>query len=582
MATGQLAFSGKTAATIFDEILNRDPVPPTQLNPNLPSELDSIIHKALEKDRDLRYQNASEIRADLQLLKRNLETGTFAASATAIPPAAPDRLHKLRTPWVTIPVALVLLLAIALGGFFWLKHTKKPAPTLNSATIAVLPFADTSAAKDQEYFSDGLTEELINDLSMVPGMKVAARTSAFQFKGKNEDLRQVGQKLSVDNILEGSVRRDGKHVRITAQLVKADDGFPLWSETYDREIDDIFSVQDEIARAVTMASRIKLLDVPTSTGPRSTNPDAYQAYLQGNFFSDRATHQDLDKALAYTDQAIKLDPKFAPAWALRSYVLNILGSAGMMDTSEAFTRSRKDAEQAIALDPTLARGQVALATSILYYSWQWQDAEAALKRAAAVEPNSAEVLSTQGQLTQILGHLDESVELYRRAAALDPLRATSQLRYGYSLFTAGRYEEAQAILQKALELNPQAANVHFGLAQILLAQGLPQQALTEIEKEPLDWGKLTGEALIYHDLHRPHDSDAALNKLIETHHADAACQVAEVYAYRGESDKAFDWLTRAFLQRDPGLPGLKTDPLFKNLRADSRYTALLTQLNLPV
>jgi TolB-like protein len=203
----------------------------------------------------------------------------------------------------------------------------------------VLPFADMSPNKDQEYFSDGLAEELINDLTKIPGVKVAARTSAFQFKGKNEDLRSVGHKLNVANILEGSVCREGNRVRITAELSKADDGFQLWSETYDRQIYDIFDVQDEIARAVTAVLQVKLLGAngtPVSITSRSTNLEAYQAYLQGNYFSDRASREDLEKALAFADQAINLDPKYAPAWALRSYVLNTLGAAALMDDAEAF------------------------------------------------------------------------------------------------------------------------------------------------------------------------------------------------------------------------------------------------------
>jgi eukaryotic-like serine/threonine-protein kinase len=582
MATGQLPFRGKTAATVFDEILNRDPVPARRLKPHLPPDLDDIIHKALEKDRELRYQHASEMRTDLQRLKRNLETGPVTAGSGRAISSPPTAFERFRSYKIAILALLLMLPTAAIVEFFGVWHKKKLTSAPKTASIAVLPFTDTSATKDQEYFSDGLSEELINDLSMVPGLKVAARTSAFQFKGKSEDLRVVGQKLNVDNILEGSVRRDGNHVRITAELVKANDGFPLWSETYDREIDDIFSVQDEIARAVTLASRINLLDVRASTGPRSTNPDAYEAYLKGKYFSDRATRQDLEKALAYTDQAIKLDAKYAPAWALRAYVLNTLGAAGMMDFAEAFDRSRKDAEQAIALDPSLSRGQVALANSLLYYSWSWQEAEAALKRASAVEPNSVDVLNSQAFLSQTLGRMDEAVDLYNRAAALDPLRATSQLALGVALYSDSRYQEAQDALHKALELNPKADNVHGSLAQVYLLQELPLNALQEAEQEPLDWARLTSKALAYHALHRAQESDTALNELIADHQKDAAYQIAEVYAYRGKPDKAFEWLDRAYQQRDPGIPGLKTDPLLQSLRQDPRYTALLTRLGLPI
>jgi tetratricopeptide (TPR) repeat protein len=242
----------------------------------------------------------------------------------------------------------------------------------------------------------------------------------------------------------------------------------------------------------------------------------------------------------------------------------------------------KDAEQATALEPNLARGQVALATFLMYHSWKWQDAETALKRVAAVEPNSADLLSSQALLAQTLGPMDEAVDLYNRAATLDPLRATSQLSLGYALYCDARYPEAQVALRKALELNPNAANVHGVLAGIYLVQNLPEDALKETEQEPLNWAKLTSEALVYHALHRPQESDIALNNLIAADQKEAAYQIAEVYAYRGEADKAFEWLDRAYQQRDPGIPGLKTDPLLRSLREDPRYDAGLAQLRLPI
>ena len=354
MATGALPFKGNTAAVIFDEILNRQPTPATQMNPRLPADLDNVIHKALEKERNQRYQVASEMRAELQRLKQNLESGSASASSPDVVASVSVASTKLDLRKLVLYIAFLIVLMAAIGGYLWLKQKRKPTLTSDNATIAVLPFADMSPNKDQEYFSDGLAEELINDLTKIPGLKVAARTSAFQFKGKNEDLRTVGRKLNVANVLEGSVRKEGNHVRITAELSKVDDGFQLWSETYDRQINDIFDVQDEIARAVTAALRIKLLGAngaAISSGSRSTNPEAYQAYLQGNYFSDRATKDDLEKALAYANQAIQLDSSYAPAWALRSYVLDTLGAAALMNPTEAFRRSRDDAEHAIALDP---------------------------------------------------------------------------------------------------------------------------------------------------------------------------------------------------------------------------------------
>jgi TolB-like protein/Tfp pilus assembly protein PilF len=456
---------------------------------------------------------------------------------------------------------------------------------LTDTSIAVLPFADMSPAKDQEYFSDGLAEQLINDLAKVSGLKVIGRSSAFQFKGKNEDLRDVGRKLGVANVLEGSVRHEGNHVRITAELIKADDGFELWSQTYDREIKDIFAVQDDIALAATQALQLKLLGgngQPVASNLRSANPEAYQAYLQAEYFLGRGqSKEDLGKALAYADTAIKLDEEYAPAWALRASVRNMMAQLGLTDTTEGFRMARDDAERAIALDPTSASGYLALAETQISYDWDWDTANTCLMKAVALEPGSVDVFRLHSTLSSVLGNLNEAVKLDAQAAALDPLRANLHVNLGYLLYLVGRYDEGQAEQHKALELNPQAAIAHGDLGKILIAESKPRQALAEIEEEPTEWAKLTGRGLGYHALGREQESNTALTGLIAKYHALAAYQIAEVYAYRGESDKSFEWLERAYEQRDPGLPKFNSDPLFKNLRHDPRYSNLLKKMRLP-
>jgi TolB-like protein/DNA-binding winged helix-turn-helix (wHTH) protein/Tfp pilus assembly protein PilF len=502
------------------------------------------------------------------------------------------RLDYQRSPvkrslwkFVVLPV-LAILAAAGIGREFRVARNASNLSSSDNTSIAVLPFADMSPGKDQEYFSDGLTEQLIDDLAKVPRLKVVGRSSAFRFKGKNEDLRAVGRKLGVSNVLEGSVRRDGNHVRITAELIKPDDGFQLWSQTYDREINDIFAVQDEIARAATEALQLKLLGTnsePLALGLRSTNAEAYQAYLQGQYFNGQGPNkEDLIKALTYSDQAIKLDEKYAPAWALRASAQLAMTEGGLTDVTEGFQKARDDAERAIALDPTLTSAYLVLAKTQINCDWNWDAANASITKAAALEPGSVEVLRIRSYRARMLGDLDQAIKLQEQVVALDPLRANSYARLGYLLYAVGRYDEARAALQKALELNPQSSYVHLTLDKILIAEGNPQQALVEIEKEPSAWGKLTGEVLAYHALGREQDSIAALADLIAKYRTTAAYQVAQAYSFRGESDKSFEWLEHAYKQRDPGLPEIKSNPLFKNLRHDPRYTELLKKMRLPI
>jgi serine/threonine protein kinase/tetratricopeptide (TPR) repeat protein len=525
MATGTPPFRGETSAAVFDAILNRAPTPPLRLNPDLPPKLEDIIHKALEKSCELRYQHASEMRADLQRVQRGLEADRLTESTTSASGDSRTAVKNIPIGKMLVPAVILILLA-AVAAYLWRVRTQTHVEAVETASIAVLPFVDMSPGKDQEYFSDGLAEELTNDLAKVPGLKVAGHSSAFQFKGRNEDLRTVGQKLNVDNILEGSVRREGSRVRITAEVTKATDGFQLWSEEYNTELKDIFAVQDEIARAVTGALQVKLLGTaatPVAARSHSTNPDAYQAYLQARYFLSRGGGRaDFDKALAYADQAIKLDANYSPAWSLRSEALSLADQEGFID--DGFHRARVDAEQAIALDPNSAAGYLALANVQLNHDFNWEGTEASLDKAAALEPGSADLLGYRATLQQMLGHLDEAIELQKQAIALDPLQASAYLLLGGLLYQAERYEEANGVYQKALELNPQHAFIHGGLGYILLAQGHPQEALVQMEREPSDWTRLQGEALTYYSLGRQQASDAALKKLIASHANDAVAK----------------------------------------------------------
>ena len=369
-----------------------------------------------------------------------------------------------------------------------------------------------------------------------------------------------------------------------AELIKSDDGFQLWSETYDRQIGDIFSVQDEIAQAVAGALQGKLLSARgLSPNARSTNSKAYEAYLRAGYFSSRGRGKaELDNALAYVERAIKLDAKYAPAWELRSYILDTMADVGLIEPTVGFRRAREDAERAIELDPNRAAGYLALAWVQMNRDWNWEGAELSLNKAIELEPGSAAVLRFRSFLCQSLGQLNEAIGFYKQAIALDPLLAGSHSYLAILYYAAGQYDNAETEAQQALQLNPQKTYDHFTRGEILLERHRPLEALTEMEHEPAEIWRLTGEALAYHALGRIGDSNTAVSQLIADHQANMAYQIAEVYAYRGEPDKAFEWLDRAYEQRDAGLRSLKIDPHMTSLRRDQRYRELLKKMNLPM
>ena len=505
-------------------------------------------------------------------------------------PEALDSLSRFPAPaqapwrniWRLLLPALALLLVMAFGIFSWKRGAILHAQPIASS-IAVLPFADMSPEKNQEYFSDGLAEELLNHLARTPGLRVAARTSSFQFRDKTSDLLAIGKKLDVGTVLEGSVRKEGNRVRISAELIKVEDGFQLWSGTYDRDLNDVFAVQDEIARSITSELKVRLLNSKTASVPqRETSSAAYNAYLQGRYFYERRTQDDLGKAFQYFEQAVKLDPQYARAWSALAWVLIARTEAAYGPSfEEGYRMARAAAERAMELDPTLAEAHAAIGRIKRTYDWDWAGADASFQKALVLEPQNSTVLLGASSLAASLGRFDEAVALNRRAVEVDPLSVVAHVSMGVHAYYANQLDLATDAYQKALAISPDDPEAHYLLGLVYLARSQSQRALAEFERDQRGSEKSVGEALAYAAMGKKAEGDAALNQLIANYQVQAAYQIAEVYAFRGEVDQAFQWLELARAHRDAGLPAIKGDPLLKNLYGDPRFTQFLRSMNLP-
>ena len=464
-----------------------------------------------------------------------------------------------------------IVLAGTLGVAGWMRL--QPPAAVNKS-IAVLPFVDMSEKHDQEYFSDGLSEELIDHLANAPELKVVARTSSFQFKGKNEDMRLIAQKLGVAHLLEGSVRKSGDRVRITAQLIRAQDGAHIWSRIYDRSLSDIFQVQDEIAGTVAQSLRVAMQS-NAGHGKAPPNTQAYNLLLEGDYFLNRTTKPDTEHAIGLYKKAIALDPNYARAWAKLADAYGLLGFFGLADIEG----QREAIAQALRADPDLPEAHSAQGYMLKYYEWDWPGAEAAFRRADQLS-GEHRIGGAVASIGWMFGRIDESIAAHRRSLERDPLSAESYWGLGLDLFIAGRYQEAEAAFRKVSDLSPSHASAKALLALVLLYQDRASEALAALDQEPDPSWKALVSPIIYWRLSRREDSDAALEHLEKGYAATSAYQIAEVHAYRGEPDASFEWLERAYRQRDPGMTWIKVDPLLQNLRKDSRYQAFLVRMKL--
>jgi TolB-like protein len=572
------------------------------------SETDADVPDSFSAAQWTRLHNGDVQPAFVKLVLRLLSTAASHAPGVVSSPADPAAPHIGAAPQ---PVqrseasrpkrVLVLIAAVAIIGIgyiavdkLWLSKNSADMQTslatvrpgnspqggaIPEKSVAVLPFVDMSEKKDQEYFSDGLSEELIDLLAQVQDLRVPARTSSFAFKGKADDVTSIAQKLRVAQVLEGSVRKAGNTLRVTVQLIRADNGYHLWSKTYDRDIKDIFKVQDEIAAAVVEVLKAKLAPAQTVAAYRSSNTEAFNEYLLGKRFHSRGNADGWRRAIEAFRKAIELDSAYAAAYA--SLALSEYALADSTGDAAGQRQAMADAERAVTLAPQEADGYASRGVLRMNGIWDWNGAEADLKKALALDPAADKTLGNYATLLERLGQLTEAIAVGRKATEIDPLSTIAWSNLGQYLTFHKDGPAAHEALRRCLEINPESNFGGHHLAILWLLDGNSAEALATARKIGIEAFRLTDVATAEHSLGHVMESQQALDELIAKHAADGAYQVAETFAWRGDKDKAFEWLERAYQQRDGGLSEVKVDLLLDHLHGDPRFRTVLSKMNLP-
>jgi len=495
--------------------------------------------------------------------------------------------------------AIIVVLVLALTYFvvdkFWIsKHALSvegekalnapataPLPAvISDKSIAVLPFADMSEKKDQEYFGDGMAEEIIDLLSKIPGLRVVGRTSSFAFKGKADDLRTIGTKLGAKFVIEGSVRRTADRVRITAQLISTESGLHVWSGTYDRDMGDSLRIQDDIAAQLVRTLQVEVGTADLPSRPVISNVQAYDSYLRGRHARDRNDKDGAEQAVAYYEDAVRLEPSFIPATEALASAYYYLGAASFVEPGSAFERARKQTQIVLARDPANA-GMHALLAKMHEYDLDWVAADRELQQALALDSNDGDVLTAAAFAAERRGRNNEAQSLISRALAKDPLNPAINFSLGDYLSNAGQFGEAEAQLLRTLQISPTHAWARFTLGQVLLARGRLPAALEAFNQTQIPDARLVGRAATYFALHEKSKSDQAMRQLEVEWGPSKPYEVAQAHAYRDEMDLALPWLIRAAAQKDDWVAECTGDPAFAKFANDPRYRAWLKSANPP-
>jgi serine/threonine protein kinase/tetratricopeptide (TPR) repeat protein len=583
MCTGTLPFRGDTSALTFNAILEHPPVSPVRMNPDVPKKLEEVIHKALEKDRNLRYQHASDIRTDLQRLKRDMESGRTAT----ISEASSRWSSRMRLIGATASVFVIAIVAVAAIYFRSSGH----AP-INS--VAVLPFSNTSNDPNAEYLTDGITEGVIDRLSGLPNIKVISRTSAFHYKGREIEPQKVGKELGVETLVTGRVVQRGNDLAVSAELVDAREDKQLWGEQYSRKVADLQSIQQEIATAVSESLRVRLTSEEKTRLVKSSEPkpEAYQLYLKGRYLSNQATDEALKKSIEYFQQAIDKDPGYAMAYVGLAVSYNSLGAGlNYVSPRETLPKAKAAAMKALELDNTLGEAHAALADAEWFYDWDWSTAEREFKAAIELNPNSAISHLRYSECLLTRTRFDEGIREMKRALELDPISTQALGGLGHAYLIMHRYDESIPHFQKALDLYPNAAFIRAQLAWAYALKHMYPQALAEYDKiaEPdkavAPDNQLVADGLgwVYAVAGRRADAvkiAKEMEDLSSRSYVDFY-QLATIYAGLGEKDEAFRLLEKGYQQRSAGMPYLVVDTFWDNIRSDPRYADLVRRMGLP-
>jgi adenylate cyclase len=484
--------------------------------------------------------------------------------------------HHAHVRWAAVAIGLLVLGAIVAAFMIVSRRPTTSLTAIPEKSIAVLPFVDMSAGKDQEYFSDGISEELLNLLAKIPQLQVTARTSSFAFKGKEIGVPEIARTLHVANVLEGSVRKAGNSVRITAQLIKAGTDTHLWSQTYDRKLDDIFAIQDEIAADVVKQLKVTLLGAAPKA--RMTDPEAYALYLQAVQLGRQGTAEAFQQSDALYRKVLAIDPRYAPAWAALAENFYHEANQGLLSNKEGYAQAREAATKALAIDSEYALAHARLGVIAMLGDNDLAGAAEHFKRALALDPADPDVLRNSATLLQSLGRLDEALALDETLVRRDPVNVSALPILGYHQRMAGRFDAAIASFRTVLSLSPGLGSAHALLGMTLLLKGDAPGALAEIEQEKNEAWRMIGLPMAYCALGRRADADAALNAVIAKNEKDFSYNIAYVYAFCGDPDKAFEWLDKAVAYKDPGLGEIATENLFDEIHSDPRWLPFLRKI----